>query len=71
MAEIGRANDTEMNKTIQQDFVDAFIAACGLGEKYGILVSCKMMTNIQRRLNRFCNIEFSITSLARPDHCAI
>ncbi|MDW8847702.1 radical SAM protein [Erwinia sp. MMLR14_017] len=62
MAEIGRANDTEMNKPIQQDFVDAFIAAYGLGKKYGILVTCKMMTNIQRRSNRFCNIEFSITS---------
>lgn len=62
MAEIGRASDTDMNKPAQQDFVDAFIAAYELGKKYGILVTCKMMTNIQRRSTRFCNIEFAITS---------
>ena len=62
MAEIGRASDTEMNKPAQQDFVDAFIAAYKLGKQYGILVTSKMMTNIQRRSTRFCNVEFAITS---------
>ncbi|WGE31142.1 radical SAM protein (plasmid) [Edwardsiella tarda] len=69
MAEIGRASDTDMNKPAQQDFVDAFIAAYELGKKYGILVTCKMMTNIQRRATRFCNIEFAITSEGNVAGC--
>lgn len=62
LAEIGRASDNEMNKPEQQKFVDAFISAYKLGQEYGILVTCKMMTNIQRRSTRFCNVEFAITS---------
>ncbi|HAT1614040.1 TPA: radical SAM protein [Raoultella ornithinolytica] len=69
MAEIGRASDTEMNKPAQQDFVDAFIAAYELGKQYGIQVTCKMMTNIQRRSTRFCNVEFAITSEGNVAGC--
>lgn len=69
MAEIGRASDTEMNKPAQQNFVDAFIAACELGKHYGILVTCKMMTTIQRRSTRFCNVEFAITSEGNVAGC--
>ena len=69
MAEIGRASDTDMNKPAQQAFVDAFIAAYELGKKYGIFVTCKMMSNISRRSTRFCNIEFSITSEGNVAGC--
>lgn len=69
MAEIGRASDTEMNKPAQQAFVDAFIAAYKLGKRYGILVTCKMMNNIQRRSTRFCNVEFAITSEGNVAGC--
>jgi len=69
MAEIGRANDTEMNKPEQQAFVDAFIAAYKLGKSYGILVTCKMMSNISRRTTRFCNVEFAITSEGNVAGC--
>lgn len=69
MAEIGRASDTEMNKPAQQAFVNAFIAAYELGKQYGIMVTCKMMTNIQRRSSRFCNVEFAVTSEGNVAGC--
>lgn len=62
LAEIGRASDSDMGKPAQQEFVDSFIDAFNLAKKYGILVTCKMMTNIMRRASRFCNVEFSVTS---------
>ncbi|EIE5010576.1 TPA: radical SAM protein [Salmonella enterica] len=69
MAEIGRASDTEMEKPEQQKFVDSFVEAYQLGKKYGILVTCKMMTNIWRRSSRFCNIEFAVTSEGNVAGC--
>ncbi|CAI0845775.1 hypothetical protein [Serratia quinivorans] len=69
MAEIGRASDTDMSKPSQQAFVDAFIAAYELGKRYGILVTCKMMNNIQRRSTRFCNVEFAVTSEGHVAGC--
>ncbi|MFK8260626.1 radical SAM protein [Erwinia sp. AnSW2-5] len=69
MAEIGRASDSGVNKPAQQAFVDAFIAAYELGKQYGIQVTSKMMTNIQRRSTRFCNIEFAITSEGNVAGC--
>lgn len=69
MAEIGRASDQVMSKPLQQAFVDAFISAYELGKRYGILVTCKMMTNIHRRSTRFCNVEFAITSEGNVAGC--
>lgn len=69
MAEIGRASDTEMERPEQQRFVDSFIEAYHLGKQYGILVTCKMMTNIWRRSSRFCNVEFAITSEGNVAGC--
>ncbi|WP_416041627.1 radical SAM protein [Edwardsiella ictaluri] len=62
IADIGRASDNKMVLPRQQDFVNNFIDAYKLGRRYGILVTCKMMTNIWRRSRRFCNVEFSVTS---------
>jgi uncharacterized protein len=69
MAEIGRANDNELSKPKQQQFVDAFKAAYKLGKEYGIDVTCKMFTNIERRSTRFCNIEFAVTSEGNVAGC--
>lgn len=69
MAEIGRASDQDMSKPVQQAFVDAFISAYELGKRYGIFVTCKMMTNILRRSTRFCNVEFAITSEGNVAGC--
>lgn len=62
MAEIGRASETDMNKPAQEEFVKNFIEAYELGKKYGIFVTCKMMSNISRRSTRYCNVEFAVTS---------
>ncbi|HEY3589425.1 MAG TPA: radical SAM protein [Buttiauxella sp.] len=69
MAEIGRASDVEMTKPEQQKFVDSFIDAYEYGKKNGILVTCKMMTNITRRSSRFCGIEFAITAEGNVAGC--
>ncbi|CCJ84656.1 radical SAM/SPASM domain-containing protein [Cronobacter dublinensis] len=69
MAEIGRASDTDMNKPAQQAFVDDFIAAYELGKEYGIMVTCKMMSNISRRSTRFCNVEFAVTAEGNVAGC--
>lgn len=69
LAEIGRASDQYMSKPLQQAFVDAFISSYELGKQYGILVTCKMMTNIQRRSTRFCNVEFAVTSEGNVAGC--
>lgn len=69
LSEVGRAVDYQLNKPVQEIFVEEFKKAYVMGEQLGIKVSCKMTKNIERKSSRFCETEFSVSPNGAVSAC--